>query len=131
LTASGGGTTVGGSGNRGLSGGGLSGGLGGAGGMGGAGGFPGQPGYNPNNPNSLNQGGLRGGGQGGAGGTGGRSAFQNRLSQIVNRAASGASGDIFVLGNTKIIADERINALLIFASKSDLITISNIIDKLD
>jgi general secretion pathway protein D len=66
---------------------------------------------------------------GGAGG--GRSSFQNRLQQIVNRAATGASGDIFVLGQTKIIADERINALLIFASKTDLATISNIIDKLD
>ena len=36
-----------------------------------------------------------------------------------------------MLGQTKIIADERTNSLLIFASKGDLHTISNIIDKLD
>jgi general secretion pathway protein D len=127
-------TTVGGQGQRGgLSGGvgGLSGGL--SGGWGGAGGLPGQPGYNPNNPNAFNQQqGLQGGLRGGTGGAGGRGGFQNRLQQIVNRAASGgAGGDIFVLGNTKIIADERINALLIFATKADLVTISNIIEKLD
>lgn len=105
--------------------GGGQGGLGGAGGFGG-GGIPGQPGYNPN---AGAAGGLGGGA---AGGAGGRSSFANRLNQIVNRAASGAAGgDIFVLGQTKIIADERTNSLLIFASKSDLHTISNIIDKLD
>ena len=129
LTAGGGGvTTVGGQrSNMGLSGGG--GGFGGSGGLGGAGGLPGQPGYNQNQ--GLNrQGGLSG--AGGVGGAGGRGSFQNRLQQIVNRAATGTSGgDIFVLGQTKIIADERINALLIFASKTDLITISNIINKLD
>src|SRR5206468_8511871 len=71
------------------------------------------------------------GGAGGAGGAGGRSSFAQRLNQIVNRAATGSAGDIYVLGQTKIIADERTNSLLIFASKQDLITISNIIDKLD
>jgi type II secretory pathway component GspD/PulD (secretin) len=137
LTAGGGSaTTIGGQGQggggRGLSGGLGGGGVGGAGGLGGRGGFggqgiPGQPGYNPN---ALNQGGL--GGAGGVGGAGGRNSFQNRLQQIVNRATTGnSSGDIFVLGQTKIIADERINALLIFASKADLHTISNIIEKLD
>jgi general secretion pathway protein D len=106
------------------------GGLGGAGG--GAGGFPGQPGYNPNNPYGANPnaaGGLGAGGLSGA--ASGRSSFASRLNQIVNRAATGAGGDIYVLGQTKIIADERTNSLLIFASKADLVTISNIIDKLD
>ncbi len=134
LTAGGGGgaTTVGRATTRsGLSTGGGGGFGGGAGGLGGAGGFggggiPGQPGYNPNQAGST----LGAGGA--AGGAGGRSSFANRLNQIVNRAASGAAGgDIFVLGQTKIIADERTNSLLIFASKSDLHTISNIIDKLD
>jgi len=133
LTAGGGGgaTTVGRATTRsGLSTGGGGGFGGGAGGLGGAGGFggggmPGQPGYNPNA-------GAAGGLGGAAGGAGGRSSFANRLNQIVNRAASGAAGgDIFVLGQTKIIADERTNSLLIFASKADLHTISNIIDKLD
>jgi general secretion pathway protein D len=60
----------------------------------------------------------------------GRSSFADRLRNIVSRASS-ASGDIVVLGQTKIIADERINALLIFATKADLVAISNIIEKLD
>ena len=90
----------------------------------------GGPGYNPNQGynQQAQQSGL---GAGGAGGN--RSSFQQRLQNIVNRAggSGGGSEDIFVLGQTKIIADERINALLIFASKSDLVTISNIIAKLD
>ena len=92
----------------------------------------GQPGYNPNNPLGQQQAGLGGGGGLGAGASG-RSSFAQRLNQIVNRAAGagGAGGDIFVLGQTKIIADARTNSLLIFASKGDLSTISNIIDKLD
>ena len=133
LTAGGGGgaTTVGRSTTRsGLTSGGGGGFGGGAGGLGGQGGFggggiPGQPGYNPN---AGAAGGLGAGGAGGAS----RSSFASRLNQIVGRAASGAAGgDIFVLGQTKIIADERTNSLLIFASKADLHTISNIIDKLD
>jgi general secretion pathway protein D len=68
-------------------------------------------------------------------GTGGQTAqrgsFQQRLQQIVNKAATGGAGEFYVLGSTKIIADERTNALLIFASKQDLATVSNIIAKLD
>jgi general secretion pathway protein D len=89
----------------------------------------GQPGYNPANPLGGQQGGL--GGAGAGGGLSGRSSFASRLNNIINKAASGQGGDIFVLGQTKIIADERTNSLLIFASRSDLITISNIIGKLD
>jgi type II secretory pathway component GspD/PulD (secretin) len=132
LTAGGGATTtVGGQrANTGLTSGGF-GGVGGVGGLGGTGGYPGQPGYNPGQ--FGRQGGLQGGvgSLGGAGGT--RGSFQNRLQQIVNRAggAGGGAGDFFVLESAKIIADERINALLIFASKSDLNAISNIIEKLD
>jgi type II secretory pathway component GspD/PulD (secretin) len=135
LTAGGGGaTTVGrnqtrtglASGGGGLGGGG---GGGGAGGFGGAGGYGGQGGYNPANPN----GGMGAGGIGGGGGLGGnaagRSSFASRLQSIVNKAAG--SGEIVVLGQTKIIADERTNSLLIFASKGDLFSISNIISKLD
>ncbi len=107
---------------------GLSSGGGGTSGFGNrnSGGLPGQPGYNPNNAFGQQQAGLQQAG-------GNRSSFQQRLQNIVNRAGSGggASDDIFVLGQTKIIADARINALLIFASKSDLITISNIISQVD
>ncbi len=128
--------------NMGLSSGGGMGGMGGMGGgmggVGGMGGIGGQQGYG--NQGGLNRmggaAGALGGGAGGlSGGAGGRGSFANRLQQIASRGgqggAGGAAGDIFVLGNTKIIADQRINALLIFASKTDLITISNIIDKLD
>ena len=94
-------------------------GLGGAGGAGGAGGFGNTGGYNQN-----------AGGVGGLGGaTGSRSGFQDRLRNIVNKAAS--AGDITVLGQTKIISDERTNSLLIYASKADIATIRDIISKLD
>src|SRR6266436_6626920 len=53
------------------------------------------------------------------------------LRSIVNRAAAGASGEIVVLENVKIIADERTNSLLVFATKGDIDTITNIIAKLD
>jgi general secretion pathway protein D len=59
-----------------------------------------------------------------------RGSFNNRLNQIRN-AAGGGKEDIYVLGQAKIIADERTNSLLIFASKQDLASISNIIEKLD
>jgi general secretion pathway protein D len=96
---------------------------GGAGGAGGFGGQPGQPGYNPQGTTGLGAGGGLGGG------AAARSSFAGRLQQIVNRAAT--AGDIVVLGNTKIIADERTNSLLIFASKTDIATIKDIIEKLD
>lgn len=85
--------------------------------------IPGQPGYNPY----------------GAGTTGGitpqanpgtaQTDFQKRISSIVAKATG--SGDIQVLGQAKIIADERINALLVFADKRDRDMITNIISKLD
>jgi len=124
LTSGGGGaTTVGRQQTRtGLSTGGAGGfGAGGAGGFGG--GQPGQPGYNPQGTTTMGTGGGLGSG------AAARSSFAGRLQQIVNRAAS--SGDIVVLGNTKIIADERTNSLLIFASKSDIATIKDIVEKLD
>lgn len=65
-----------------------------------------------------------------AAGGAGRGSFNNRLNQIRN-AAGGGKEDIYVLGQAKIIADERTNSLLIFASKQDLVSISNIIEKLD
>ncbi len=66
-----------------------------------------------------------------------RTAFGSSLNRAVGRAvgaaggASGAAGDILLIGNAKIIADERSNALLIFADRRDLTQISNIIAKLD
>jgi general secretion pathway protein D len=60
---------------------------------------------------------------------GGASSFSDRLQRIINRAA--VSGEITVLGQTKIIADERTNSLLIYASKDDMKVIKDIIAKLD
>jgi general secretion pathway protein D len=126
LTSGGSTTTVGSQSgaSRGLSGGGglSSGGFGNRG----TGGMPGQPGYSPNQGFGQQQSGLAN-----TAGGANRSSFQQRLQNIVNRASSSGQEDIFVLGQTKIIADERINALLIFASKSDLVTISNIIKQID
>jgi general secretion pathway protein D len=62
--------------------------------------------------------------QGAAGGS-----FGDRLRNIINRAA--VSGEIQVLGQTKIIADERTNALLIYASREDMKIIKDIVSKLD
>jgi general secretion pathway protein D len=57
------------------------------------------------------------------------SSFTSRLQNIINRAS--ATGEIQVLGQTKIIADERTNSLLIYASKDDMKTIKEIVSKLD
>jgi general secretion pathway protein D len=64
------------------------------------------------------------GGAAGAGGT-----FTDRLRNIIQKVQS--SGDIQVLGQTKIIADERTNSLLIFASREDMKMIKEIVAKLD
>lgn len=58
-----------------------------------------------------------------------RSSFQDRLAGIVRRASS--AGEIQVLGETKIIADERTNSLLIFANDQDMVMIKTIIAQLD
>jgi type II secretory pathway component GspD/PulD (secretin) len=65
--------------------------------------------------------------QAGAAGAGG--SFTDRLQRIINRAA--VSGEITVLGQTKIIADERTNSLLIYATREDMKTVKDIIAKLD
>jgi general secretion pathway protein D len=57
------------------------------------------------------------------------SSFSSRLQNIIQRAS--ASGEIQVLGQTKIIADERTNSLLIYATKEDMKTIQGIVAKLD
>jgi general secretion pathway protein D len=63
------------------------------------------------------------------GAPGSTGSFTDRLRSIINRAA--VSGEIVVLGQTKIIADERTNSLLIYASHDDMRTIRDIISKLD
>jgi general secretion pathway protein D len=127
VSSGGGGTTVGATTGGTAAGGGLRGGMGGMnrGGTGmnrqGTGSYPGMnPGLGTT-PFGQTQPGAT---QPGAG-----SSFSDRLQRIINRAA--VSGEITVLGQTKIIADERTNALLIYASREDMKTIKDIVAKLD
>jgi general secretion pathway protein D len=68
----------------------------------------------------------------GGGPTGG-SSFQQRLNSIIQRASSGGSqqDQIQVFGQAKIIADQRSNSLLIFATRADMDRIKAVIEKLD
>jgi general secretion pathway protein D len=94
-------------------------GFGGSRTMGGTSGYPGQQyggGINPSATAAQP-----------AGTTGG--SFTDRLQNIIRRA--NATGEIQVLGQTKIIADERTNSLLIFASREDMKQIKDIVSKLD
>ena len=59
-----------------------------------------------------------------AGGT-----FGDRLQNIIRKASS--SGDLTILGTTKIIADIRSNSLLVFAGRQDMEMIEKIIAQLD
>jgi general secretion pathway protein D len=80
-------------------------------------GYPGQPGQ-PMTPGAATT------------GTPSSSAsFSDRLRNIIQRAS--ASGDLQILGTTKIIADVRSNSLLVFASRADLKMIKEVVDKLD
>ncbi len=94
--------------------------------------------------NGMNSGGAGMNGQqrstiGGMGSTtangtpsGGASTFQQRLQSIIQRASTGGQQDqIQIFGQTKIVADQRSNSLLIFATRPDMERIKNIIDKLD
>ncbi len=85
----------------------------------GGGGVPGQPGVNPQQfaqqPNQA----------------GGATAFQNRLQQIVQRASTGAGGSAPLLGDAKLIPDERSNSILVFANKQDMALVKDIIAKVD
>jgi general secretion pathway protein D len=63
---------------------------------------------------------------------GAQASFQNRLNQIVRRAASGTGADeVQVLEDARIVPDERSNKLLVFANKRDMSMITNIISKVD
>lgn len=137
LSSGGGGTTVGGSGQSGTAG--MSGNRSSSfGGRSGGGGF-GRSNYGTGG----SQGGYGGGGYGGYGGynpmavgttpvpttPGAQGSFSDRLRNIINRAST--VGEIQVLGQTKIIADERTNSLLIFATREDMKIIKDIVAKLD
>ncbi|MFZ0828583.1 MAG: secretin N-terminal domain-containing protein, partial [Verrucomicrobiia bacterium] len=101
------------------------------GGAGGAvgGGAGGQYGANnqPNQPRQFGQQGVGGGAP--TGGT----TFQQRLQSIIQKAASpgGQQDQIQVFGQAKIIADQRSNALLVFATQADMEKIKAVVSKLD
>jgi general secretion pathway protein D len=81
-----------------------------------------------NQPNPARPFGTSSGGAPGAGNT-----FSQRLQAIIQRASGGGGGSdqIQLLGPTKIIADERSNSLLVYATKEDMKTIKDIVSKLD
>ena len=59
-------------------------------------------------------------------------SFQQRLNAIINKASGpGQPDQIQVFGQTKIIADSRANALLVFATRSDMLAIKKVIGDLD
>ena len=60
---------------------------------------------------------------------GNQNSFQGRLQQIVNRAAS--PGDLQILGDARIVPDERSNSLIVYANKEDMKMITNIVSKVD
>jgi type II secretory pathway component GspD/PulD (secretin) len=103
----------------------------GGGGYGG-GGFGGQ-----NTPQGSLSGGLGGGsgfGTAGAlGSTGGSASpsFTDRVRSLIDRASGGGKGEFQILGQTKIIADERMNALLVFANHEDMLMIKKVVKELD
>jgi general secretion pathway protein D len=67
-------------------------------------------------------------GQPGAMGAPGGS-FTERLRNIIQKAS--ATGELQILGQTKIIADERSNSLLVFATRQDMDMIKSVVAKLD
>jgi general secretion pathway protein D len=106
-------------GNTGMGGSGSYGGYGGAGNYGaGIGNTGGYSGMGTMTPMALN-----------SPATGARSSFQQNLNKIVQNAAS--AGQFQLFGQTKIIADERTNSLLVFANDEDMKMIKDIINKLD
>ena len=97
-----------------------------AGAQGGVGGYQGGNGLNSGNQQRPY------GGAATPNGTATGTSFQQRLQSIISKAAgAGGQDQIQVFGQTKIIADERSNSLLVFATRQDMETIKNIIAKLD
>ncbi|HEX4120662.1 MAG TPA: secretin N-terminal domain-containing protein [Verrucomicrobiae bacterium] len=96
---------------------GMGGSSGGFGNNGSSGGYPGQP------STMGSTSGI------GSAATSARSSFQNNLQKIVSSAAN--AGQFQLFGQTKIIADERTNSLLVFANDDDMKMIKDIISKLD
>jgi general secretion pathway protein D len=103
----------------------------------------GSGGYQPGGSSTSAFGARTGMGVGGGGATpngtpSAGSSFQERLKSIVAKAsgapgAAGGSGQdqIQLFGQTKIIADQRSNSLLVFATRQDMENIRHVISQLD
>ena len=85
------------------------------------------------NSGFTSQAGIGGAGVGGAGIGGGAASpsFADRVKSLISTAAGGGKGEFQVLGQTKIIADERMNALLVFANHQDMAMVKDVVKKLD
>ena len=107
-------------------------------GQGNARGFGGTSSYGNTAQGNISPGSL--GGVGGVnnnyapGQTGGSASqsFTERVRNLVQQASGPAGkGEFQILGQTKIIADERMNALLVFAEHDDMVRIKDLVKQLD
>jgi general secretion pathway protein D len=112
---------------------GLRGGSSGVSGFGGSSGYGGSSGFGGNSAGGYARPYGTTTGVGGANGTPTTgSTFQSRLQNIIKRATGDKNDDqIQVFGQAKIIADERSNSLLVFASRQDIEKIRQVVDQLD
>lgn len=67
----------------------------------------------------------------GAGGMGGAGTFQNRMGNIMGRAAGANQQVSLLMDSAQVIPDERSNSLIIYATKRDMQVITNVIAQLD
>lgn len=56
-------------------------------------------------------------------------SFRDRLNAVINR--QGTEGSSEVLGDARIVPDERANSLIVYANKHDMQVITNIVSKVD
>jgi general secretion pathway protein D len=95
------------------------------------GGMAGSPGIGGTQPGAANQSRAYGSQATPNGTPTGGSSFQDRLRSIIQRASGGQQDQIQVFGQAKIIADQRSNSLLIFATQADMERIKAVVSKLD
>lgn len=92
---------------------------------------PGMGGYQPGAPGAMGQQGALGGANP-TGTPSGGGSFSDRINKIISNAAkTSGSGEFQIIGPNKIVADVRSNSLMVFASRTDMKTIKDIISKLD
>ena len=61
---------------------------------------------------------------------GNRADFNSRIQSIVSRA-SNPGADVQILGDARIVPDERSNSLIVYANQEDMKMITNIVSKVD